>query len=459
MMTFFAVPAKAGKPLFLKCRRLVFAGSLMAMAVASLFATSTAAYAADVQEITTQSGIKAWLVEDRSLPVFAVKIAFTGAGSAYDPEGREGRATMAAALLTEGAGALDSRAFSTEVESHALGLQVGAEEDHLFVSLESLSEHQDKAFELLGLALTSPRFDSDSMERVKNQMLSIIKQQESRPGYQLQLAMASTIFAGHPYSRTPLGSASSLSRLARSDLKHYHERYLTRGNIVVAITGDLSAANAKRLLEQHLGTLPEHYDPEMTIAEAEFPAKAQQVHVDFDVPQTMVGFALPGLKRTDPDYMTAHVMNHILGGGGSLNARLGREIREKRGLAYSVYSGLEPMAHGALLRGGFATKSEQVGEAIRTLNDTLAAFAKDGPSDSELADAKDFLKGSYVLSLDSNAEIAAFLLNMQLHQLGADYLSRRNALVDAVTAPQVAAMAQRLIVPGRLQLVTVGKKP
>jgi zinc protease len=417
------------------------------------------ASAAEVQEIVSDKGIKAWLVEEKSLPLFAVKITFTGAGSAYDPAGKEGRANRVAALLTEGAGDLDSRAFSVAVESHAIGLQMGAEEDRFNVSLESLSEHKDKAFELLGLVLTKPRFDRDSLERVKNQTLSIIKQQESRPGYQLQMAMARAAFGDHPYSRPPLGTLASADNISRSDLTDYTERYLTRGNLVIAIVGDLSADEAKRLLDTHLGNLPERYDPETKLDEVTLPTPGKQVHVDFNVPQTMVAFAMQGIKRTDPDYMVAHVMNHILGGGGSLNARLGREIREKRGLSYSVFSGLDPMDHAALLRGGFATKNEQAPEAIKTLKDTLADFSANGPTDVEFADAKEFIKGSFVLSLDSNAEIASFLINMQLHALGIDYLEKRNQLVEAVTREQVAAMAKRLIIPDNLLVISVGKKP
>ena len=429
------------------------------IAALCLMLAASTAKAAVPQEITTDKGIKAWLVEDRSLPLLAVSIAFTGAGSAYDPDGKEGRASRAAALLTEGAGEMDARAFSIAAESHAISLQIGAEEDRMSVAMQSLSEHKDKAFELLGLALTRPRFDSDSLERAESQMLAIIKQQESRPGYQLQMAMMKAAFGNHPYSRPPLGTQSSARAITRRDLVEYHTRYLTRGNLVISIVGDLAPEDAKRLLDLHLGGLPERYDPETTVAEAAFKPPGEPVHVDFDVPQTMVAFALPGLKRTDPDYMTAHVMNHILGGGGSLNARLGNEIREKRGLSYSVFSTLDPMDHAALLRGGFATKSQQAGEAIRTLRETLADFSANGPKDNEFSDAKEFLKGSFVLSLDSNAEIAAFLINMQLHDLGIDYLQKRNRLVDAVTREQVAAMAKRLVDTQKLLVVSVGKMP
>ena len=413
--------------------------------------------ATEVKEITSSNGFKAWLVEEHALPLVAVRITFRASGSAFDPDGKEGRANMTSALLMEGAGDLDARAFSDAVESRAIGMTMGVDEDLFNVSLESLSEHKDKAFYYLGLALTKPRFDTNAIERVKNQTLSIINEQQSRPGYLISRGWREIAFGAHPYGKEPLGTQATLPDLAKSDFENYAKRYLTKQNILVSAVGDITPEELSRLLDEHLGALPDRYDPDSSVAEVTLPTTAHTKTIALDVPQTMVAFGSAGIKRSDPDYLAAYVMNQILGGGGSLSAKLGREIREKRGLAYAVFSELDPLAHAGSWRGGFATRNEQVDDAISVLNDTLRDFANHGPADQEFKDAKTYLTGAFPLSLDSNADIAQFLIVMQLNQLGIDYLDRRNAMIEAITKDHVAAMAKKLADPARLQIVLVGK--
>ncbi|MFW0777861.1 MAG: M16 family metallopeptidase [Rickettsiales bacterium] len=415
------------------------------------------AHATKVQEVTSEKGLTAWLVEEHSLPLVSVRIAFTDSGNIYDPDGKEGRANMAAALLMEGAGELNSLEFSEALENHAIEMNTGVDEDYLNAKVESLSEYKDKAFYYLGLALTKPRFDNSAVARVKKQTKSIILKQQSRPGYLLHRAWQEMVYKDHPYGKPALGTNDTVDDIDSDDFETYRERYLTKENIIISVVGDITPDELRALLDEHLAALPDKYDPETTIKEAALPVTPQTKIVEFNVPQTMITFGTHGIKRSDPHYIEAYVMNHILGGGGTLTAKLGQEIREKRGLAYSVFSYLNPMTHTASWQGGFATRNEQVKPALEVLKTTLADFVKHGPTNKEFQSAKDYLKGSFVLNLDSNSEIASFLNVMQIHNLGKDYFEKRNALIDDVTKADVEDMARKLADPEKLLVVMVGK--
>ena len=417
------------------------------------------AYATTVQEVVGKSGVKAWLVEEHSLPIIAVKIAFDKSGYAYDPKGEEGRANMTAALLMEGAGELDAQAFSNALADRAIRLQTGVGEDQVFISMETLSEHRAAAFGYLDNIINAPRFDASAVARVKSQTISLIKQLDAQPGYQLQEAWLKAMLGDHPYARPQAGTAASVAKFDAADAKNVVRRYFARNQLIIAVAGDITPDALRDILDTHFAKLPEAQSPDNHVEEAVLVSEAKTTHVSFELPQTMVAFGAPAIKRNDERYIAAYVTNHLLGGAGSLNSLLGEAIREKRGLAYSVYSSLMPFSYAGLWRGGFSTRSDQAKQAITTLRETLAHIAKTGASDVELAETKQYLTGAFVLSLDSNADVANFLLTMQLHDLGIDYLDRRNGLINAVTLDQVKDMAKMIADPEKLVLTTVGNTP
>jgi zinc protease len=415
------------------------------------------AQAAPIKEVVSDSGIKAWLIEEHSLPLVAVRVAFEGSGFAYDPAGDEGRAHMAAATLTDGAGDMNEREFTEALENKAIDFNTAVDEDMLEVAMQSLSEHKDAAFSYLGLMLSQPRFDSDSVERARRQMQSALKQAEQDPGYQLDRAWKKVAYGDHPYGKPAIGTERSIGSLGGSDLRDYAERHLTRANMLISVVGDITPAELKTLLDKYFSHLPEKYKPEVRIPEIKIGTADKPVVVPYDIPQTQIAFALPGIKRNDADYINAYVMNQILGGDGNLVSELGLEIREKRGLSYSVYSRFLPYMFGGVWSGGFATRNEQARQATAVLRDALERFIKNGPSDSELASAKQYLTGSFMAKLDTNEDLAAFLINMQHNKLGIDYLDKRNALINDVSRSDVVAVAKRLIDPDKLLIVMVGK--
>jgi zinc protease len=417
----------------------------------------TTAQATEVKEVVSPKGFTAWLVEEHALPLIAVKIAFKESGYAHDADGKEGRANMTAALLMEGAGDMDSRKFNEALESRAIALDMSADEDDFLVSLEALSEHKDKAFFYLGTALTKPRFDADAIERVRKQTQSAIIQQEQDPGFQLHRAWHQMAFGTHPYAKPEIGNKESVGKLGKDDLRYAASHYLTKENIIIAVVGDITPDELKKLLDTYLADLPARFEPDVTVKDVTVAASGNPVTIDFNIPQTMVAFGTGGVKRSDSDYFAAYVMNQVLGGGGSLTSRLGNEIREKRGLAYSVGTGVSPMTHSATWQGGFATRNEQAFAAKDVLISTLKDFVKNGPTDAEVSDAKQYITGSFVLNLDSNADIASFLLSMQLNHLGMDYLDKRNKMVEAVKRDDVFKMAKRLVDPDKLLIAMVGR--
>jgi zinc protease len=419
-----------------------------------LFATP--ALAAPVQEVKTKAGLTAWLVEEHSQPLIAVNIAFRDAGRAYDQDGKEGRAAMVSSLLMEGAGGLDSDAFTIALENSAVRLGFSADDDNFYGNLETLSEHKEQAFSYLGMALQTPRFDDEKIKQIKSQTISAIIDGQNKPANLLSRAWQKQIFGNHPYAKEELGTKESVEAISVDELRDFTQNYLTKKNMVISVVGDISASELSALLDKNLSALPENYNPEVKISDIKLPESAKQTVIEQAIPQTMVNFGMGGIKRADPDYIPAFVMNYILGGGG-LTSRLALEIREKRGLTYGVNTSLVPMRHAEIFAGGFATRSEKVGEAIGALKDVLKEYAKNGASDKEISDAKEFLTGSFVVGLSSNSSIVNFLTMMQLQNLGIDYMERRNNLIRAVTKEQVNNIAKKLIQLDKLQIVMVGK--
>ncbi|MDX1974604.1 MAG: pitrilysin family protein [Rickettsiales bacterium] len=422
-----------------------------------LLSFSTAAQAVTIQEVTSPGGIKAWLVEEHALPLVSTKILFKEAGYAHDLPGKEGRANMTAGMLTEGAGELSGRAFTEALEGKAIRLQLAADTDTMQISLSSLSEHNAQAFYYLGLVLNQPRFDPDAIERMRRQSLAVLAQQEQNPGYLLMRRWQQLAYGTHPYARPQIGFVSSVEELQKEDLLTYTKAYLTKENMIVAVVGDITPQALGALLDQHLGNLPASFKPDSIVPDITVTPKTEVEEIAFDIPQTMIMFGAQAIKRDDPSYITAHVMNEIIGGNG-LNSLLGDELREKRGLTYGAGTVLIPQLHNGSWRGQFSTRSEKTQESLQVLRDTLARFAAVGPTDKELTDAKRFLTGSFMLHLDSNNDLADFLANLQLHQLPRDYIDKRNALIEAVSKDDIKALATRFLQPGSLLIATIGKR-
>lgn len=405
-----------------------------------------------IAEVTTPLGLRAWLVEDPSTPVVALSFSFDG-GSARDSQEHKGLTSITATLLTDGAGPLDAQAFRQREEETAVSLGFGAALDRVDGSMRTLSAKCDEAFDLLRLAVTAPRFDADRFDHRRRQAIARLNQAEQRAPAVAQRTLMATVFAGHPYAITASGVRESLRDLAVDQVKARAEAMLTRTGLVLAAVGDIDAAELARQLDRSFGGLPAGAALP-SLPDWKPPTRARTVSIERPVPQSSMLIALPGILREDPDWHAALVMARVLGGGQQ--SRLFNEVREKRGLAYSISAGLREQEKAALLVVSTGSANERVAQSLEVIRAELARM-RDGATDQELADARTYLSGSLALSLDSSSAIANLVHQMQVEHLPRDYLDRRAAVIGAVTAEDVRRVARRLLRDEAMITVVVGK--
>ena len=406
------------------------------------------------QSIRTPSGIEIWHVEDYTVPVLSVEFAFLG-GAAQDPVGKCGLANLLASLMDEGAGALASQEFQEALEEKAIELSFDAGRDRLDGSLRTLADNAERAFELMALALQVPRFDADAIDRVRAQIISGLKRDESDPGSRARDRLNALAYPGHTYGRAADGVIAELASITREDVVSQHAKLFARDNLRIVAVGAVSPDMLARLVEQAFGPLPKAPSL-MPITPITMQNGGTREIIDLDIPQSTLYLALPGIARKDPMHMSAMVLNHILG-GGSFTSRLWTEVREKRGLAYSVWSALAGRAQSALYFAGTATSNERVAESLEVILHEINQIARDGATAEELDKAKRYLMGSYALRFDTSRKIANQLLELAIEELGIDYIDRRNAEVDAVTLDSMRAAGTRLFVENKPLIVVAGR--
>ena len=415
---------------------LVAAMSLAAVSTTEATATTR------IERIVTPGGIEAWLVRESAVPIIALQFAVAG-GAAQDANGKSGTANLVADMLDEGAGELDSNAFHDRLDEKAVELHFHADQDYLRGGFRTLVEHREAAFELFAKALNQPRFDAGDLERVRQRTLATLRRKSTNPNALAYETWWATAFPDHPYGRTIDGTIASVTSITSDDLKAFARRTLTRDALKIAVVGDIDAATLAPLLDKAFAGLPVKGN-RTPVVEPQPQGMGDRKIVDLDVPQSVAIFGWPGLKRNDPDFIPAFVLNHILG-GGTFSSHFYREVREKRGLAYSVYSYLMPLVHAGLVMGGVSTRNDRVGQSLSLIEAEIKQLAVNGPTADELEKAKKYLIGSYSLRFDTSTKIAEQLLQIQLDDLGIDYIQRRNDLVAAVTIEDLRRVAARLL--------------
>lgn len=434
--------------------RLTFALVLSFLATAFFLLPTDRAHAMKIKEVTSPGGIKAWLVEEHAVPLVALRFAFDG-GSVQDPTGKEGVANFLAGMLDEGAGDLVSQDFQRRMESIAMRMSFDDARDYFYGSFETLTQHRDEAFALLGLALTKPRFDDDAVDRVRGQLLASLVYAARDPNRVASEQWSALAFAGHPYGRPANGTQQSLEAIKSADLRAYWSKNFARSNLKVVAVGDIDEATLGKALDTVFGALPAQ--PQLVAVPDVAPKAAEPVKViDMAVPQSVARFGLPAIARKDKDFIPAYVLNTIVG-GGVMSSRLWEEVREKRGLAYSVSSAIQPLKHASIFAGGVATKNEEIAQSLDIIRAELKRIATDGPTETELVNAKSYLTGSFALGFDSNAKIANQLLWIWQEDLGMSYIDTRNAQIDAVALTDLKRVAKRLFDNQELIVTVVGK--
>ncbi len=413
-----------------------------------------AAQAMKIQKVKSPGGIEAWLVEEHKLPLLTMDFAFTG-GAAQDPEGKEGLAYFVSGMLDEGAGDLTSKQYQERKEELAFRMGFSASRDTFSGSFQTLTEYRDESVEMLRLAISKPRFDEEAMERVRRQIMTGFKFDVNDPNKVAAKHWRKIAFGSHPYGNELKGDEKSLASLTQGDMKAFLKKTFAKDNLKIAVVGDIDAKSLGILLDKIFGDLPEKADLKTVPDVKEIPGPTEKV-IEMDVPQSVVQFGHEGILRNDPDFVTAYVLNYIIGGGG-FSSRLTEEVREKRGLAYSVYSYLSPYRHGGLYVGGVATENKAVNKSIEVIRDVFKDFAENGPSEEELKNAQKYLTGSYALRFDTSAKISSQLLWIQVEKLGMDYIEKRNSMINAVTMEDIKRVAKRLLKPDNMIITVVGR--
>jgi zinc protease len=419
--------------------------------VLAAVASWTAQAGVNIQHWTTAGGARVYFVESRALPILDVNVAFP-AGGAYAPPAKAGLAGLTRALLAHGTGELNEEQIAGRWVDLGARFSGGADSDSASVSLRTLSSAAERngSLALLHTLLTAPTFPADIVEREKARAIASLKEAETRPETIAGERFSQAMYPNHPYG--VIASVDSLASIGRDDLVAFHRSNYLANTAVVSIIGDVSRAEAESIAEALCQGLPAGAAP-APLPPVQLP-DAATLRIDHPATQAHILVGVPGYARGDADTFPLQVGNYVLGGGGFVS-QLVHEVREKRGLAYDVHSYFEPRLRQGPFEIGLQTKRGQAGEALKLVDDTLAAFLKNGPTAAELHAAKQHLADGFALRLDSNAKLMGWVSMVAFYQLPLTWIDDYPRNVEAVTADQVRAAFARRIRPEHLVTVIV----
>jgi zinc protease len=411
--------------------------------------------AVNVDVVLSPRGLKFWLVPSRAVPVVSLEFAMRG-GSAQDPADKAGLGALMSGLLDEGAGELDSQGFHRALDEKAVEMSFHCDRDHWSGRMRTLTKNLDRAAELLRLAVNSPRFDEEPFERVREHMNARLRHDANDPATLANRNWKEKSFPDHPYGQAANGTLETLARIERGDLIRAAKSGIARDQLLIAVVGAINERDAAALVDKAFADLPANGDLK-PVPDAAFKGLGSIDRIDLDVPQSTIRFGRPALKRDDPDFIASIVAAHVLGGSGSMTSRLFREVREKRGLAYTVFGTFYSLEHGAYFYGGTTTKNERARESFDVASAEIRDVALNGLKEEELEKGKTYLIGSYPLRFDTSAKIASQLVQIQLERRAPEWLVERNREIAAVTMESVKRAAHRAFGDGSLHTTVVGR--
>ncbi|MCW8890852.1 MAG: insulinase family protein [Sedimenticola sp.] len=407
----------------------------------------------EIQSWTTSKGARVLYVSAPELPMVDLRIVFD-AGSARDAV--PGVAYLTNALLEEGAGEWSADQIAERLDSVGAEMSVSSHRDMAMVSIRSLTEKRALAttIDTLVAVVGSPRFDEADLERNRKAVLVSLNHDEQSPGTVAQKAFMKALFREHPYATHTEGTKESMANITRQDVIDHHRRYYVATNAVIAIVGAIDRVQAEQLAEQVISGLKSGERAEALPPVSDLEA-ANRLAIPFPSSQSHILMGQPGIFRGDPDYFVLYVGNHILGGSG-LVSLLSEEVREKRGLSYSVYSYFSPMRRNGPFLIGAQTQNAKADEALEVMRQTLTRFIESGPSEAELTAAKQNITGGFPLRIASNGKILEYLAMLGFYDLPLDYLERFVDNINSVSREQIREAFQRRIQPDNLITVVVG---
>jgi zinc protease len=408
-----------------------------------------------IQHWTTTNGARVYFVEAQELPLLDVRLVFDAGGARDGSLG--GLASVTSRMLDEGTTTRDTAAIARGFEM--VGAEFGASSyrDMAVVELRVLSDpaFREPAVDALADVVANAQFPADAYARAQKSSEIGQQQQEQSPSALAGRLFYKGLYGEHPYAHPPSGTRESLAKIRREDLVAFHSRYYVARNLTLALVGAISRAEAEALAEKISTALPAGA-PADPLAEVKRLRKTKTIHFEFPSAQTHILMGAPGIRYGDPDYYALMVGNEILG-GGSFTSRLMKELRQRRGFTYGVYSSFQQMRAEGPFQISLSTRADQTPEALRVIRAELAGFLRQGPTDEELREAKASIVGSFPLTTASNKSIIGYLGAIGFYGLPLDYIDRYLERVQDVSAADVRKAFARHVEPGRMLIVTVGQ--
>ena len=415
-----------------------------------------------IEKLDSVKGAKAYLVQTKALPMVDIEISID-AGDRFDPTGKSGLASMTAELMSYGArsskGALSEAQIADEIADLGanFGISVGGERAVIRIRSLSRKDLCDRAVQLASAMLSAPTYDAKILEREKQRAITGLLEAETKPESVLERRFRKSVYGNYPLAESP--SVKSVGSVSVSDLVRFHQQFYRGDRIIVSIVGDVSPAEARKIVEVLLKNVPQSGAAIPNLPQFERspiePIASRQIYIPFDSQQAHIAIGMTAITRSNPDYFPLIVGNYILGGGGFVS-RLMSEVREKRGLAYSVFSYFAPSKDTGIFQAGLQTRGDQAALALEVMNSTIANFIANGPTPSELQGAKANLVNGFPLRIDNNRKLLDNVSSIAWNDLPLDALETWTAKVDAVTLEQVSAAFQRYLAMDRMKIVVLG---
>jgi zinc protease len=401
----------------------------------------------------TSTGSEVYFVENHDLPIIDMSVNFP-AGSSRDTKQTSGVASVTRYMMTLGADGMNEEVITNKFAD--IGAILGGEldADRAAFKLRTLTDEQTKALETFNKILHKPDFPQSVLDREKTRIIAGINEAATQPESIANKAFMRALYGAHPYSLDGSGEVETINAMKREDLTQFYNTYYTSKSAVIALIGDMTEQQARAIAETTSAGLPQT-SAVGKLPEVTFPQAANTQNINHPASQAHILLGYPGIKRGDADYFPLYVGNYILGGGGFVS-RLTEEVREKRGLVYSVYSYFMPMAELGPFQIGLQTKKDQAADALKLVNATVAKFIQNGVTEKELKSAKDNIIGGFPMRIDSNASILDYLSVIGFYKLPLTYLDDFNKKVASVTTKQIKDAFQRRVKPENFAVVTVG---
>jgi zinc protease len=401
----------------------------------------------------TSSGSEVYFVENHDLPIIDMSVNFP-AGSARDSKATSGVASVTRYMMTLGADGMNEEVITNKFADIGAILGGDLDADRAALKLRTLTSEQVKAYETFNKILHKPDFPQAVLDREKTRIIAGINEATTQPEGIANKAFMKALYGEHPYSLDQSGEVETITAMKRDDLAQFYNTYYTAKGAVIALIGDMTEQQARMIAETTSAGLPQ--TPAVgKLPEVTFPKVANVQNINHPASQAHILLGYPGTKRGDADYFPLYVGNYILGGGGFVS-RLTEEVREKRGLVYSIYSYFMPMAELGPFEIGLQTKKDQAADALKLVNETVAKFIQNGVTEKELKSAKDNIIGGFPMRIDSNSSILDYLSVIGFYKLPLTYLDDFNKKVAGVTTKQIKDAFQSRIKPENFVTVTVG---